>query len=115
MDWFNAVDDTYRTQLRELNELNWKRFEAAMDARFAGADLKMHQLFAAFEAKLEAKFEAKFDAVEARFGAMDARFAGLEVKGERRFAELIKWLVGLWLATLIPLAGLIMGLFNSLR
>ncbi len=32
VDWFNAADDTYRTQLREQNELNWQRFQAAMDA-----------------------------------------------------------------------------------
>ncbi|MBA3579696.1 MAG: hypothetical protein H0W42_06920, partial [Gemmatimonadaceae bacterium] len=43
VDWFNAVDDTYRTQLRELNELNWNRFQAAMDGRFAASDLKMEQ------------------------------------------------------------------------
>lgn len=93
VDWFNAVDDTYRTQLRELNELNWKRFEAAMDARFAAFELKMDR----------------------RFSAVDARFAEFEVRIERRFAEQTRWMVGLWLATVIPLGGLMVGLFNSLR
>ena len=41
VDWFNAVDDTYRMQLRELNELNWNRFQAAMDARFAEFEVKL--------------------------------------------------------------------------
>lgn len=104
VDWFNAVDDTYRTQLHELNEINWKRFEAAMDARFAAFELKMGQ---------------RFSAVDAQFAEADVkaerRFAEADVKGERRFAETIKWLVGLWLATLIPLGGLIVGLFNSIR
>ena len=35
VDWFNAVDLTYRTDLRELNELNFARFEARLDQRMA--------------------------------------------------------------------------------
>ena len=35
VDWFNAVDLTYRTDLRELNELNFARFEAKLDQRMA--------------------------------------------------------------------------------
>jgi len=33
--WFNDVDATYRGDLRELNELNFARFEAKMDAKLA--------------------------------------------------------------------------------
>ena len=29
VDWFNAVDLTYRADLRELNELNFARFDAS--------------------------------------------------------------------------------------
>ena len=35
VDWFNAVDLTYRNDLRELNELNFARFEAKLDRRMA--------------------------------------------------------------------------------
>ena len=35
LDWFNAVDLTYRTELRELNELNFARFEAKLEQRMA--------------------------------------------------------------------------------
>ena len=35
MDWFNAVDLTYRTDLRELNELNFARFDAKQEQRMA--------------------------------------------------------------------------------
>ena len=31
MDWFNAVDLTYRTDLRELNDLNFTRFDAKLE------------------------------------------------------------------------------------
>ena len=36
MDWFNAVDLTYRTDLRELKlELNFARFDAKLEQRLA--------------------------------------------------------------------------------
>jgi len=35
VDWFNAVDSTYRTDLRELNELNYARFDAKLEQRLA--------------------------------------------------------------------------------
>ena len=35
MDWFNAVDATYRADLRELNELNFARFDAKLEQRLA--------------------------------------------------------------------------------
>ena len=33
VDWFNAVDLTYRADLRELNELNFARFDAKLEQR----------------------------------------------------------------------------------
>src|SRR5216117_2729671 len=35
VDWFNQVDDTYRADLRELNELNFARFDAKLEQRIA--------------------------------------------------------------------------------
>lgn len=35
VEWFNQVDATYRSELRETNELNWLRFEAKLDQRIA--------------------------------------------------------------------------------
>src|ERR1043166_9179237 len=35
VDWFNAADATYRSDLRELNELNFARFDAKLDAKLA--------------------------------------------------------------------------------
>jgi len=41
VDWFNAVDATYKSDLKETNELNWERFKDHLDARLNGlrADL----------------------------------------------------------------------------
>ena len=35
VNWFNAVDATYRADLRELNELNFARFDAKLEQRLA--------------------------------------------------------------------------------
>jgi hypothetical protein len=35
VEWFNAVDLTYRSDLRELNELNFARFDAKLEQRLA--------------------------------------------------------------------------------
>ena len=41
VDWFNAVDATYKSDLKETNELNWQRFKAHMDSQLSAlrADL----------------------------------------------------------------------------
>ena len=35
VNWFNDVDATYRGDLRELNELNFARFDAKLEQRLA--------------------------------------------------------------------------------
>jgi hypothetical protein len=35
VDWFNAVDPTYRANLRELDDLNFARFDAKLEQRLA--------------------------------------------------------------------------------
>ena len=34
VEWFNQVDATYRADLRELNDLNFARFQARLDSAF---------------------------------------------------------------------------------
>lgn len=36
VDWFNAVDAAYRSELKETNDLNWQRFKDYMDAQLDG-------------------------------------------------------------------------------
>jgi hypothetical protein len=35
VDWFNQVDAAYKSDIREMNELNYARFEAKLDQRLA--------------------------------------------------------------------------------
>ncbi|HXH63545.1 MAG TPA: hypothetical protein VNG95_05125 [Gemmatimonadales bacterium] len=41
VEWFNLVDATYRTDLRELNELNFARFDAKLEQRFAEFETRL--------------------------------------------------------------------------
>jgi hypothetical protein len=41
VEWFNAVDTTYRSDLRELNELNFARFDAKLEQRLAQLETKL--------------------------------------------------------------------------
>jgi hypothetical protein len=43
VDWFNAVDLTYRADLRELNELNFARFDAKLEQRLAELRAELRQ------------------------------------------------------------------------
>ena len=52
VDWFNAVDLTYQTQLRELNDLNWERFKATLQAEIAGLQGDLRNEMSAMRAEL---------------------------------------------------------------
>jgi len=121
VDWFNAVDATYRADLERLNELNFQRFDAKVEQRFAEADAKFERRFAEADAKFEkrfAEFEVKFDqrltsleaSVDRRFAATDAKIEKQSAHFERRLetvrADLIKWAFVFWMPTALAVLGL---------
>jgi hypothetical protein len=38
VDWFNAVDAMYKSELKETNDLNWERFKDHLDSRLKYMD-----------------------------------------------------------------------------
>jgi hypothetical protein len=91
VDWLNSVDLTYRSDLRDINELNYARFSAEAGARIAEQTAWIKSRFAEQTAWIETRF-AEMDArIDRRFAEMDAkfekRFAEMDAKFERRFAE----------------------------
>src|SRR5439155_728015 len=66
VDWFNKVDATYRTELRELNELNFGRFDAKLEQRAAQRDAKLDQRIAEVKGAL-GMLERRLDARMAAF------------------------------------------------
>ncbi len=87
VEWFNQVDATYRGDLRQLNELNFSRFDASVGERFAVSEIK----FAEFESRMEkrmtefeARIEKRMTAFEAR---IEKRMTEFEVRIEKRLME----------------------------
>jgi hypothetical protein len=104
-NWFNQVDATYRTDLRELNELNFARFDAKLEQRIAEST-----------ARLEAKFgalEVRIGALETMIGALELKFTELEERLGARMAtaiaalraELIKWMFLFWIGSVVTIVG----------
>ena len=52
VDWFNKVDATYHADLRELNELNFARFDAKLEQRIAELRSEIRQELAQLETRL---------------------------------------------------------------
>ena len=89
VEWFNAVDSTYQTQLKEINDLNWARMEARFDV---------------FESRMKA-FESRMDAFEARIEARLQKFR----------SEMLLWMFAFWSATVIPLIGVMLARSGTFR
>lgn len=96
VDWFNAVDATYRADLRDLNELNFARFDA-----------KLEQRLAEVYARLDAKIDRLEGRTEQRLGELRS---DLRAQLADQRADLFKWMFGFWAGTIIPLGGLILAL-----
>src|SRR6058998_885401 len=84
VDWFNAVDLTYRTDLRELNELNFARFDAKLEQRLLELRAELRQELAEFRMEFRSELQ-------------------------KMRAELIRWMFGFWVTTLIGIAGLLIA------
>ena len=86
VDWFNSVDATYRADLKELNELNWTRFEAKLDQRVTEVDSRIDRL------------------------AADLRGEMKSVK-----SELLAWMFGFWVTSTLTLAGLLLIVIREIH
>ena len=101
VDWFNMVDATYRSELRELNELNYARFDAKLEQRIAELRAEMSTGFA----RLEAKFDTKLSELESGF---HTKLAQMETR-------LTKRMFGFWIAQAATTAGLVFGVVKLLN
>ena len=78
------MDATYRNDLRELNELNFARFDAKLEQRLAALDSKFDRLLTDATSRLRAELSEKITDTK---------------------ASLLRWMFGFWIGT----AGLILG------
>lgn len=89
VDWFNAVDATYRADLYALNEQNYARFEAKLEQRIAELRADLRSEIAELRADLRSE-------IAALRGEMKGDMQSLK-------AELIKWMFLFWATTLAAL------------
>jgi hypothetical protein len=95
VNWFNETDTGFRAQLRELNELNFARFDAKLEQRVA-------------ELKAEVRHEIASLRTELREGMAQLRGefgTQLEAQGK----SIVRWMVGLWMTAMALLSGLIVA------
>ncbi len=121
VDWFNAVDATYRADLRELNELNFFRFDAKLEQRLATLDAAWQGRWT----ELDAKLEQRLAELDAKWGG---RWTQLDAKLVQRLAELrvelvkelagvksgLKWMLAFWAPTALAVIGTGAGVLGLL-
>ena len=108
----NQVDASYRSEFRELNELNFARFDDKLERRVTQLDAKIDRRAAELEAKIDRR-TAELDAkIEQRTAELDAkieqRAAQLEARIEQSKAELIKWMFVFWAPTALGVVALLL-------
>lgn len=88
VEWFNSVDATYRGDLRELNELNFARFDAKVEQRLGALEARMDRRHAALELKVEQQLGELRADLRGEIGSLRQEMRD-SIAALR--AELIKW------------------------
>ena len=89
------MDAAYRSDLRELNELNFARFDAKMEQRFAECAAAMERRLSEFAHGIEQQLTRL---------ALDLK--NLEVTLMRQQVVQMRWMIGMWLAVFLAVIGL---------
>ena len=77
VDWFNQVDAAYRSDLRELNELNFARFDAKLEQRLS-----------------------EFSRV------LERQIAKLAIDLKDQQMVQMRWMIGIWVVVFVAVIGL---------
>jgi predicted component of type VI protein secretion system len=110
VDWFNAVDTTYKADLRDLIEVQAQRFDAKLEQRLAEtrADLRSEiSQVRAEVGQVRAEMGVGFAQVRTEMATgsaalraeMGVGFAKVRTEMASLRAELIKWMFLFWLGT----------------
>jgi ABC-type phosphate transport system auxiliary subunit len=95
VNWMQQVDN-HRAELRELNEMNFARFQTGLDERLA-------QLSAQFDQRLDQRLDQRTAELRQE---MRVGFAELRQEIAHRSAELLKWSFVFWVGAVGSIAAL---------
>ncbi len=105
VDWFNAIDAVYRSDLRELNDVNFTKFDAKLEQRIV---------------ELRAELGARVDRLDAKMQVeMHQGFADVRVELAKSIREtkntLFWWMFGLWLGNILATGCLLLAFVRAIR
>ena len=102
MDWFNAVDTTYKTDLRDLIEVQAQRFDAKLEQRLAEMRADLRSEIGQVRAEMGVGFAQVRTEMASGSAVLRTEMASLR-------AELVKWMFLFWLGTV---AATLAGIFT---
>ena len=106
VDWFNMVDETYRAELRELNERNFLRFDSRLEQRIAEQSASLRR-------EISGQGAAIRDEVAKQGERLSDRISSLEVRSAREMVVQTRWLIGMWAAQMTAFIGTILIVLRS--
>ena len=108
VDWFNMVDATYRSELRELNELNYARFDAKLEQRVVELETKIDRFAVELDTKIDRLAVELRAEMQVGFARMDQQLAQFE-------ATLTKRMFVFWIGQAATTVGLVFGVVKLLH
>ena len=92
VDWFNAVDATYKADLKETNELNWERFKATLYQQNSSLRAELREEISTLRAELREEISSLRAELRSEMKAMQA--------------DLMKWMFIYWSGTVAAIIGM---------
>ena len=92
VDWFNAVDATYKSELKATNELNWERFKATL-----------HDEISSLRGELRGEIASLRGEISSVSGDLRSEMKAIQ-------ANMMKWMFIYWSGTVAAIIG--MGYFD---
>ena len=102
VDWFNQVDATYKSDVRELNEVNFARSDAKLEQRLAELRGELRVEMAELRAEM-ADLRGDIRALDAK---IDASVSALNATIERSLNKQTRFFFGAWAALLVAIIAL---------
>ena len=90
VNWFNMIDATYRSDLRDLNDRNFERFESELGRRLAELEGRLRKEVTEQVASLRVEMAQQGTAVRAEM------------------TTLTRWMIGLWAAQITAFIGTVL-------
>ena len=110
VDFLNRIDSAYRSELAELNEQNFSRFDDKLERRAA----ELRATIDVRAAELNAKIDERTAKIDVRCQDLDTKIGRVadQIRAEiaLQMRDQVKWMFIFWAGTLVPLAGLILAL-----